>query len=106
MSNNSDKEKRMLPGYKTLPTAKTIHQNNPLPFEQYQKLVGGYVEVLFMPLDKTNLVFNEDGKMLGLTMNHVATEMLHKNFPHTAEYGDYIVGDVFVLHGKARIKRR
>ena len=96
----------MLPGYKTLPTAKTIHQHIALPFEQIQKLVGGYAEVLYLPKDKTNLVFNEDGKMLGLTRNHVATEMLHKNFPHTADYGDYVVGDALVLHGKARIKHR
>jgi len=44
MSNNSDKEKRMLPGYKTLPTAKTIHQHTALPFEQYQKLVMDKLE--------------------------------------------------------------
>jgi len=85
--------------------AKTINQYDKLTLEQMQKLVGGWVEVHYMPKDKTNLVCNEDGKMMGLTLNTEATKIMHKNFPHLKGI-DWMVGDVLVLHDKARIKHR
>jgi hypothetical protein len=85
--------------------AKTINQYNKLTIKQMQKLVGGYVEVYYMPKDKTNLVCNSDGKMIGLTYNTEATDIMHYNIPHTKGI-DYMVGDVLVLHGKSRIKHR
>lgn len=85
--------------------AKTINQYDKLTLEQMQKLVGGYIEVHYMPKDKTNLVCNEDGKMIGLTHNTEATKIMHNNYPHLKGI-DWMVGDVLILHGKARIKHR
>ena len=93
-------------GERTGGTVKTIHQHQKLTLEQLQKLVGGYIQVFNLPLDKTNLVTNEDGKLMGMMMNNTATKLLHENYPHTVKYGDFVVGDVVILHGDARITRR
>jgi len=42
--------------------------------------------------------------MFGLAINTVATNMLHENYPHTKGV-DWVVGDVAILHGNARIKK-
>jgi len=88
----------------TKSTATTTHIKNKLDISELQKLVGGYVEVINLPNNKTNLICNEDGKMFGLAKNSVATNMLHENYPHTKDV-DWVVGDVIILHGNARIKK-
>ena len=47
----------------TKSTATTTHIKNKLDISELQKLVGGYVEVINLPNNKTNLICNEDGKM-------------------------------------------
>jgi hypothetical protein len=85
-------------------TATTTHFEKKLDISELQKLVGGYVEVINLPNNKTNLICNEDGKMYGLAKNSVATKMLHENYPHTKGI-DWVVGDVVILHGSARIRK-
>jgi len=85
-------------------TAITTHFEKKLDISELQKVVGGYVEVINLPNNKTNLICNEDGKMFGLAINTVATNMLHENYPHTKGV-DWVVGDVAILHGNARIKK-
>ena len=84
-------------------TSTVTHHDEKLTLEQMQKLVGGYIEIHYLPTDKTNLVVNEDGKLYGLQPNETATELLIDNYPHLQGV-DYVVGDALVLHGKARIK--
>ena len=89
-------------GYKS-GTATVTHHHDKMTLEQMQKLVGGFIEVHYMPKDKTNLVVNEEAKWFGLQPNETATEMLVDNYPHL-KGGDFIAGDALILHGKARIK--
>ena len=56
--------------------------------EQYQKIVGGYIEYTY--LRKGVLVINEEGKLHGLPFNQQATEIY--NNPN-----DHIVGDAVLL---------
>tara|TARA_R110002167_G_scaffold135451_1_gene321894 strand:+ start:7871 stop:8143 length:273 start_codon:yes stop_codon:yes gene_type:complete len=84
------------PGY-----AKTIHrEKSPFTLDQLQKLVGGYIEVLELK-DNTQLIINEEGKMMGLPYNDTATQIMHYNFGRSA---DYVVGDAIILHGKAKLR--
>lgn len=55
--------------------------------EELREIVGGYIEVTYTKSGKLMIV-NEEGKLIGLPFNPVAT-MLHK-------YNDEIVGDVLV----------
>ena len=73
----------------------TVHFiNKKTPFDDLQKLVGGYIEMYTMD-DGRQLLINEDGKMLKLKHNPEATALLPKNFYH-----DTVVGDAVVLSGK------
>jgi len=73
--------------------------------KELQGLVGGYVERVFVAnIQPTWLIFNEDGKALGLRRNEVATQaalMDRAIFPD-----DYIVGDVILLaDGESELER-
>lgn len=57
-----------------------------------QKIVGGFVEMICLP-DKRLMLVDEDGKMKGLPINKVATEMY-------APQWDTVVGDVIVCTRK------
>lgn len=52
--------------------------------EAMQKLVGGYVEVVYM-FDNVFMVCNEEGKLMGLEPNLVLRN------------GDVVVGDIFFV---------
>lgn len=64
--------------------------------EELSKFVGGYIEVLHptSPKEGAVMVINEEGKLLGLPKNPVATQLWHDR----ALLGDYIVGDVLLCH--------
>lgn len=62
----------------------------------FQRIVGGYVETVTLPDIDTVIWLNEDGKLLGLPANRVAT-LLAKDAGLMP--GDVIVGDVVVTGG-------
>lgn len=67
-----------------------------MTFEQAQKYVGGYVQVLKSTIPKHNLVTNEDGNMQGLPVNVEATKLLHPMYGRQD-----IVGNVLLIKGNA-----
>ena len=62
------------------------------PLHDLQKLVKGHIEVLHT--EKRQFVVNEEGRLVGLDVNEVASE----------EYGSELVGNVVILSNSARIK--
>lgn len=58
---------------------------------ELQKIVDGYIEVVWMPNDKI-MVVNEDGKLRELETNVEATRIYYNAFG----YQDIIVGDVLL----------
>lgn len=65
--------------------------HNDFSLEELRNIVGGYIEILQLQGNKL-IVVNEEGKLMGLDYNMVATE----KFQETYGYGDYIVGDVLI----------
>lgn len=67
--------------------------------QELQSHVGGYIEMLHLKrvpqLDMTNatMVLNEEGKLLGLPINQIATDLFAINYPKST---DMIVGDVLI----------
>lgn len=59
--------------------------------KELQEAVGGYIEMVWLS-PKLVMVCNEEGKLMGLPYNAVATQMFHY---HTKR-SDLIVGDVLV----------
>ena len=74
-----------------------IHDKAP-SLEELQKIVGGYIEIVADEFGK-QLIANEEGNVLGLNINWVATK----------EYNDYfekpgmILGDAVLLEKNSRI---
>lgn len=61
--------------------------------EELQKAVGGYIEIV--PIDKEySLVVNEEGKLMGLPINEVATR-LYRKVRYT---NDFIVGEALLCN--------
>jgi hypothetical protein len=78
-----------------------VTPNNGTDFqlEELSELVGGYIEEV--PLRKTggSLVMNEEGKLMDLPINLLATQLWEKNYGRT----DIIVGNaLFCLNGEIR----
>jgi len=71
-----------------------IYPNNGRDFklEEIQKLIGGYIEFVYLSIDKIMIV-DEEGKVKGLPSNVQATKVIRK-------YGipDFIVGTAVVCH--------
>lgn len=59
--------------------------------EQLQKIVGGYIDILGIGSDEL-MVFNDEGKLMGLPINREATKIYQKHF----NTDDFIVGDVLI----------
>ncbi len=63
--------------------------------EEMQGIVGGYIETIRL-LDGRVMVLNEEGKLKGLPVNHMATSVAGASiFTH-----DVLVGDVLVCESK------
>lgn len=60
--------------------------------EELKGFVGGYIECVFLN-DHQVLVLNEDGKLMNLPYNAVATEAFRMAFQPT---DDFIVGDALL----------
>lgn len=70
-----------------------VEPNNGKDFKlrELQKIVDGYIEIVWLPNDKI-MVVNEDGKLRGLETNVKATRIYYNAFG----YKDIIVGDVLL----------
>lgn len=62
--------------------------------EELQKFVGGYIEIIHVANGELCMVVNEEGKILGLPINHIATR-LHICL-NTRPFFDVIVGNVLI----------
>ena len=70
-------------------------------WEELKKLVGGYIEIAYDD-DKTQIICNEEGKLLGLPYNIEATkfwdDLLRKRNPESNN-SDILNGDIVILTG-------
>lgn len=85
----------------------TIHVDGSIEIESIeqgctalQKRVGGYIEAVIAPLldDEVTLWINEEGKLLSLPINVVATELWHLLSPEMRGV-DFLCGTVVVSGG-------
>tara|TARA_R100000322_G_C5278861_1_gene149154 strand:- start:15 stop:290 length:276 start_codon:yes stop_codon:yes gene_type:complete len=65
--------------------------------EEMQEFVGGYIEVVTLP-DFRQMVINEEGKLLNLPINMVATNLFEKAFGIGT---DVICGKAMILDKEA-----
>ena len=73
---------------------------------EMQKFVGGYIEVVQSSDTKHDIVLDEEGKLKGKAVNKEATELfIGEEMDDTVACldFDYIVGDVMILSGDARL---
>ena len=71
-----------------------------LSLTKMQYMVGGYIQLVHDD-GETQIVCNEDGKLDGRPENEEATDLWHDL--NEDAWGDYLVGDVLILKGKARM---
>jgi len=71
--------------------------------QELQGFVGGFIECLFLPNKKQVIVVNEDGKLLGLPFNTIATEALALAFS-PVPINDFIVGDALLCERGTEIE--
>ena len=64
--------------------------------EELQKIVGGYIEIIYLGQTGLVMVMNEEGKLDGLPINELASEIAQG---YIQRY-DKIVGDVLVCSQK------
>lgn len=62
--------------------------------EELQKFVGGYIEIVCVADGELSMVLNEEGKLLRLPINHIATNLYRLLSP--APVYDFIVGNVLI----------
>lgn len=67
-----------------------------MSWEEVQKIVGGYIQVVAMKDNKRCLLVNEDGLIIGLPANDAATALVH---PAVLCRG--IVGNAVVIQRKS-----
>ena len=92
--------------------ADTIHitkKKDKMTLEQLQKMVGGYIQLIKLyTVDdkkvKAQMVVNEEGFLMGLTVNKTATRIL-KEEGNYGQMAQPIVGTAIILHGDARLIR-
>jgi hypothetical protein len=73
-----------------------------IAYAELRRLVGGDIQVVrFTYLgEPAQLICNEDGKLIGLPINEMATKIMSG----VLDPADYIVGDVAILIGDKRLK--
>jgi hypothetical protein len=81
--------------FKTDKTTETIvFQGENASLEELQKLVGGYIELIYLK-DENVLVVNEDGKSNNLDYNELATaEWISKGNNN----GEFVVGNALLIN--------
>ena len=100
----------MKPKEKGIKSPQTIYKNDkPMTLKEMQDAVGGQIE-LVIDDGKTQIVCNEEGKIMGLPENKEATTLWYRKYhkdsgtPFLLPIHDVLVGDVLVLTGKARME--
>ena len=88
------------------PKTKTITDKEPT-LKEMQEFVGGYIEVAYDD-GATQIICNEEGKLLELPLNKEATsfwekELMNNSFYEPLGWQDFIVGNALILKGKARL---
>ena len=67
-------------------------------YEDINKAVGGYIEAVNFGDKKYFCYINEEGKLLGLPENNLATQLWYDS-GQTILLGDYIAGDAIFFGG-------
>ena len=102
--------------FKGIKSPQTIYKNDkPMTLKEMQDAVGGQIELAYAD-GETQIVCNEEGKIKGLPENEEATDLWNEKLDKWNEKldkmnsnpnfinSDYLVGDVLVLTGKARME--
>jgi hypothetical protein len=78
-----------------VPTTTHIHDSAP-SIDELQKIVGGYFTLISISIAKKNchMIVNEEAMLFGMAVNEEASNYA----------GKMILGNVAILHGKARLK--
>lgn len=75
-----------------------VRTDSPSSLEDYQKLVGGWVERISLPLpggrDPASMLVNEEGRSKGLPVNDIATRLMMACW---GEAVGPILGDVVIV---------
>jgi hypothetical protein len=82
---------------------KTLNRKTSL--KEMREYIGGYVEIVYLPKDKTNMVMDSDGRLKALPINEKASEIWRANFG-AYSYTQIIVGKVIILKGEAILRRK
>ena len=83
-----------------------VHGKKPT-LKEMQDIVGGYIELVYDD-GHTQIICNEEGKLLGLPINKEATdiwlELLEEGGGYIVyNYSDVLVGNILMLNGEARM---
>lgn len=70
------------------------YQSGKFTLEEMQTAVNGLVEMIWLDRHKAYMLVNEEGKLLGLPFNSMATVLYEEQF---GENTDIIVGDVLIV---------
>ena len=87
------------------PITKYIDDVEPT-LKDMQDFVGGYIQVVESSDAKHDIILDEEGKLKGKALNKEATELFvgeEMDDTSAAWDFDYIVGDVMILSGDARL---
>ena len=81
-----------------------IKDDKPMTLKEMQDAVNGTIQLVFDDGD-TQIICNEEGKLMNLPENERATDIWWDLLDETkfVSYYDYLVGDVLILKGKARM---
>ena len=80
---------------------KTIYKKDKkMSLEEMQQKVGGYIEIAYDD-GETQIICNEEGKLIGLPINEEATYLWEKVLGYSPV--DVLVGDCLILTEKARL---
>lgn len=72
-------------------------------WRELQEIVGGTFDIQYLPKTGGKIVVRNDGKLVGLPINHDASRLWRKNYPiekFPINNDGLIVGDVLVCDGK------
>ena len=67
----------------------------PFTLEELKGFVGGWIECVYLPNGKQVIVVNEEGKLMNLPYNAIATETMALAFQPN-RINDFIVGDALL----------
>jgi hypothetical protein len=86
--------------YKTDGTVEEVKPEGKGPFtlKELQEFVGGTIDIVYLPSGR-QMIVNDEGKLIGLSVNEKATEEWKKEFPieqYPINNDGLIVGDALI----------